>query len=77
MALLPSAYTGASSASSRRALPSAIANSGSLVLTTRAARDAAAQSDSLELELVGDAGHFIVDERPELVADRLLRLLPR
>ena len=47
-----------------------------LVLTTRAAEDAAAQTDRLELELVDDAGHFVVDEKPELVADRLLRLLP-
>jgi pimeloyl-ACP methyl ester carboxylesterase len=50
---------------------------GDLVLTTRAARDAAAQTDMLELELVADAGHFIVDEKPELVTDRLLGLLPR
>jgi pimeloyl-ACP methyl ester carboxylesterase len=47
------------------------------VLTTRAARDAAAQADSMELELVPDAGHFVVDQKPELVADRLLGLLPR
>jgi pimeloyl-ACP methyl ester carboxylesterase len=47
------------------------------VLTNRAARDAAAQTELLELELVADAGHFIVDEKPELVADRLLGLLPR
>jgi pimeloyl-ACP methyl ester carboxylesterase len=26
---------------------------------------------------VADAGHFIVDEQPELVAERLLRLLLR
>ena len=47
------------------------------VLTTRAVEDAAAQSDSIELELVPDAGHFVVDEKPELVADRLLDLLQR
>ena len=47
-----------------------------IVITTRAIEDAAAQSDMLELELVTDATHFIVDEKPELVADRLLRLLP-
>ena len=46
-----------------------------LVLTTRAATDTAAQAESLELELVADAGHFIVDEKPELVADRVLKLL--
>jgi pimeloyl-ACP methyl ester carboxylesterase len=45
------------------------------VLTTRAVTDAAAQSDSIELELVADAGHFVVDMKPELVADRLLALL--
>jgi pimeloyl-ACP methyl ester carboxylesterase len=45
------------------------------VLTARAAKDAAAQTDSMELELVPDAGHFVVDEKPELVADRLLGLL--
>jgi len=47
------------------------------VLTTRAVKDAAAQADRLELELVADAGHFVVDEKPELVTDRLLRLLLR
>ena len=45
------------------------------VLTTRAAQDAAAQTDHLELELVPDAGHFVVDEKPQLVADRLLALI--
>ena len=48
-----------------------------LVLTTRAAKDAFGQADAAELELVADATHFIVDEKPELVADRLLGLLPR
>jgi pimeloyl-ACP methyl ester carboxylesterase len=45
------------------------------VLTARAAKDAGAQADSMELELVTDAGHFVVDEKPELVADRLLALI--
>jgi pimeloyl-ACP methyl ester carboxylesterase len=45
------------------------------VLTTRAAEDAADQADSMELELVPDAGHFVVDQKPELVADRLLALI--
>jgi pimeloyl-ACP methyl ester carboxylesterase len=45
------------------------------VLTARAAKDAAGQADSMELELVTDAGHFVVDEKPELVADRLLASL--
>jgi pimeloyl-ACP methyl ester carboxylesterase len=47
------------------------------VATYRVAQDVAAQSDRIELELIADAGHFVVDEKPELVADRLLRLLPR
>jgi pimeloyl-ACP methyl ester carboxylesterase len=46
-----------------------------IVLTRRAMEDAAGQSDSIELELVADADHFVVDEKPELVADRLLALL--
>jgi pimeloyl-ACP methyl ester carboxylesterase len=45
-----------------------------VVLTTRAVEDAAALSDRIELELV-DADHFVVDEKPELVADRLLAML--
>ena len=48
-----------------------------VVLTARGAADTAAQAESLELELVADAGHFIVDEKPELVADRVLSLLAR
>jgi pimeloyl-ACP methyl ester carboxylesterase len=48
-----------------------------VVITTRAVEDAASQSDMIELELVADATHFVVDEKPELVADRLLGLLPR
>jgi len=46
-----------------------------VVITTRAVEDAAAQSDMIELELVADATHFVVDEKPELVSDRLLALL--
>ena len=46
------------------------------VLTARAAQDSAAQTELLELELVPDAGHFVVDEKPELVAERLLAQLP-
>jgi pimeloyl-ACP methyl ester carboxylesterase len=46
-----------------------------VVMTTRAVEDAAAQSDRIELELVADATHFVVDEKPELVADRLLASL--
>jgi pimeloyl-ACP methyl ester carboxylesterase len=47
------------------------------VATYRVAEDVAAQSDEIELELIADSGHFVVDEKPELVSDRLLRLLPR
>jgi pimeloyl-ACP methyl ester carboxylesterase len=43
------------------------------VIPTRMVREQAAASDVIELELVPDAGHFIVDEKPELVADRALR----
>jgi pimeloyl-ACP methyl ester carboxylesterase len=42
------------------------------VTPTRAVREQASGADALELELVPEAGHFIVDEKPELVADRTL-----
>jgi pimeloyl-ACP methyl ester carboxylesterase len=41
-------------------------------ISTRVVREQAARADALELELVPEAGHFIVDEKPELVADRTL-----
>jgi pimeloyl-ACP methyl ester carboxylesterase len=41
-------------------------------ISTRAAREHAARADAFELELVSEAGHFIVDEKPGLVADRTL-----
>jgi pimeloyl-ACP methyl ester carboxylesterase len=43
-----------------------------VVVPTHMVREHAARSEALELELVPDAGHFIVDEKPELVADRIL-----
>lgn len=46
-----------------------------VVLTTPAVEDAAGQSDCIELELVADATHFVVDEKPQLIADRLLKFL--
>jgi pimeloyl-ACP methyl ester carboxylesterase len=46
-----------------------------VVITTRTIEDTVAQSGQIELELVADATHFVVDEKPELVSDRLLRLL--
>jgi pimeloyl-ACP methyl ester carboxylesterase len=45
---------------------------GDAVIPTRAVREQAARADTLELELVPEAGHFIVDEKPRLVADRAL-----
>jgi pimeloyl-ACP methyl ester carboxylesterase len=42
------------------------------VIPTRVVRDQAARADALELEVVPEAGHFIVDEKPGLVADRAL-----
>jgi pimeloyl-ACP methyl ester carboxylesterase len=45
------------------------------VIPTQVVREQAARVDSLELEPVAGAGHFIVDEMPELVADRALRFL--
>lgn len=47
------------------------------VIPTRAVREQAAGADALELELVPEAGHFIVDEAPELVADRTLGFFAR
>jgi pimeloyl-ACP methyl ester carboxylesterase len=46
-----------------------------IVLSSRAVEDAVAQSERIELELVADSDHFVVDEKPELVADRLLAML--
>ena len=45
-----------------------------LAIPTRMVRRHACRSEALDLELVPDAGHFIVDEKPELVADRARRL---
>jgi pimeloyl-ACP methyl ester carboxylesterase len=43
------------------------------VIPLRTVRAAAAQSAVVELEAVPGASHFVVDERPELVAGRALR----
>ena len=72
---LPALFRGRYSAADLRVPSRLVFGARDPVLTARAAQVAAAQSDSLELELVPDAGHFVVDERPELVADRLLGLL--
>ena len=42
------------------------------VIPLRTVRAAAEQSATVELELVPGASHFVVDERPELVAERAL-----
>ena len=72
---LPGFVRGRYSASDLRVPSRLVFGTRDPVLTARAAEDAAAQTELLELELVPDAGHFVVDEKPELVADRLLALL--
>jgi pimeloyl-ACP methyl ester carboxylesterase len=72
---LPRLLHGRYSASDLRVPSKLLFGTGDLVLSSRTAQALAAESDRLELELVADTGHFIVDEKPELVADRLLRLL--
>jgi pimeloyl-ACP methyl ester carboxylesterase len=72
---LPALLRGRFSASDLRVPTRLVFGQRDIILTTRAMEDAAAQSDSIELELVPDADHFVVDEKPELVADRLLGLL--
>jgi pimeloyl-ACP methyl ester carboxylesterase len=47
------------------------------VVPTRMVREQAAASEAIELELVDDAGHFIVDEKPALVAERITRFFGR
>jgi pimeloyl-ACP methyl ester carboxylesterase len=47
------------------------------VIPTRMVREHAAASDAIELELVSDAGHFIVDEKPALVAERVTHFFGR
>jgi pimeloyl-ACP methyl ester carboxylesterase len=72
---LPGFVRGRYSASDLRVPSRLVFGTRDPVLTARAAEDAAAQTELLELELVPDAGHFVVDEKPELVADRLLSLI--
>jgi pimeloyl-ACP methyl ester carboxylesterase len=74
---MPWLLRGRHSAAELRVPTRLVLGQGDIVITTRAVEDAAAQSDMVELELVADASHFIVDEKPEFVADRLLGLLPR
>jgi pimeloyl-ACP methyl ester carboxylesterase len=72
---LPKLMRGRYSAADLKVPAKLVFGSRDVALTTRAAKDAAAQTDNLDLELVADAGHFVVDEKPGLVADRLLALL--
>jgi pimeloyl-ACP methyl ester carboxylesterase len=48
-----------------------------VVTPVRLVRGLVAHSDAVELELVPDAGHFIVDEKPGLVADLVLSFFRR
>lgn len=72
---LPAVTRGRYSAADLRVPTRLVFGARDVVLTTRAVSDGAAQADAVNLELVPDAGHFIVDEQPELVADRILRLV--
>jgi pimeloyl-ACP methyl ester carboxylesterase len=45
------------------------------VVRPRIVREQAARADSLQVEQIPDAGHFVVDEKPDLVADRVLSFL--
>lgn len=74
---LPKVWRGRYSADSLTVATKIVFGTKDGVITKRAVEDAASQTDAVELELVADAGHFVVDEKPELVADRLLGLLPR
>ncbi|HEV7846789.1 MAG TPA: alpha/beta hydrolase [Thermoleophilaceae bacterium] len=74
---LPVLLRGGYSAADLRVPTKIVFGQRDVVITTRAIEDAAAQSDQIELELVADATHFVVDEKPELVSDRLLGLLAR
>jgi pimeloyl-ACP methyl ester carboxylesterase len=74
---LPGVVRGRYSPADLRAPTTLVFGQRDQILTTRAVEDVAAQSENIELELVADADHFVVDEKPELVADRVLRLLSR
>ena len=72
---LPALMRGRYSATDLRIPAKLVFGERDIVLSRRAVEDAVAQSERIELELVADADHFVVDEKPELVADRLLRML--
>jgi pimeloyl-ACP methyl ester carboxylesterase len=48
-----------------------------LVITKRSLRGFEAHADDMTLELVPGVGHFIVDERPQLVTERALEFFAR
>jgi len=73
---LPKVWRGRYSADSLEVPTKIVFGTKDVVITRRAVEDAASQTDMVELELVAGASHFVVDEQPELVADRLLGLLP-
>jgi pimeloyl-ACP methyl ester carboxylesterase len=72
---LPALMRGRFSAADLRVPTKLVFGERDVVLSERAVEDAAAQSDYVEVELVPGADHFVVDEKPELVAGRLLALL--
>jgi pimeloyl-ACP methyl ester carboxylesterase len=72
---LPGVARGRYSPADLRAPTTLVFGQRDQILTTRAVEDVARQSDCIELELVADATHFVVDEKPELVANSLLALL--
>jgi pimeloyl-ACP methyl ester carboxylesterase len=74
---LPALMRGRYTAADLRVPTRVLFGTRDVVLTARAAKDAFGQAEAAELELVADTTHFIVDEKPELVADRLLSLIPR
>ena len=74
---LPKVWRGRHSADSLTVPTKLVFGTKDVVITQRAVEDAASQTDMVELELVPGASHFVVDEQPELIADRLLGLLPR
>jgi pimeloyl-ACP methyl ester carboxylesterase len=74
---LPAIVRGRYSPGDLRAPTTLIFGQRDQIFTTPGVQDVTAQSDRIELELVADATHFVVDEKPELIADRVLGLLSR
>jgi len=72
---LPGVVRGQYSSAGFRTPTTLVFGQRDVVLTTGAVEDVARQSDCIELELVAQARHLVVDEKPELVANSLLALL--